>query len=171
MTGLVLTRPKGGGGGGSVPGFLELSIINGQPVITFLDETRGVGSPPAGKRLSVSEQVLSFSENRLTVNDWIQIGNATDADSGYVMDLDGTLVFATGHCESANGNGKDIHLFKNGTDLGSVGSLSGAGEDSFVNTTLDIDFVQGDKFRLQAQQGSGGAILDTVVKLTAKWRA
>lgn len=157
----------------SVDGGLQLSIINGQPVMTYLDETRNTGSPTGspvtGKRLSVSDQVLIFSENRLTTDDWLEIGNAVDTDSGYIMDLDGTVTFATGHCENTNANSKDIHLFVNGTDKGSIGTLSGGGDVQFINTTIDVDFSQGDKIRLQAQ-GAGGAILDTVVKISVKWR-
>lgn len=170
MTGLVLTQPRQGGGGGSVPGNLQLSIINGQPILTFFDTTRGTDSPVTGKRLSVAEHTLTFSENALTANDWLEIGNAVDAISGYITDLDGTVTFATGHCENTNTNSKEIHLFINGVDKGSVGVLSGGADVSFINTTLDIDFSQGDKIRLQAQQGSGAAILDTVVKLTIRWR-
>lgn len=174
MTGLVLTRPKRGSGG-SVPGSLELSIINLQPIITYVDSTRGVGTPPAGKRLSVSEHTLTWAEPNLTSNDWIQIGNANDAESGYAMDLDGTVVFATAQCENVNDNAKDIHIFINNTDAGSIGTLGGGspavGEEIFVNTTLDLDFNQGDKIRLQAQQIEGAAILDTVVKITVRWRA
>lgn len=154
----------------TAPGGLQRSTINGQQIMTFLDTTRGTGSPPVGKRLSIAEQTLVFAENVLTINDWIRIGNANDADTGFIMDLDGTITFATGHCENAQSNGKNIHLFVNGVDHGSIGTLSGAGEVQFVNTTLDVDFSQGDKIRLQAQQGTGTAILDTVIKLVVRWR-
>jgi len=61
-------------------------------------------------------------------------------------------------------------LFVNDVDQGSIGTLNGV-DVSFVNTTLDIDFNQTDKIRLQAQQGSGGAIGNTLIKLTLKRRA
>lgn len=148
-------------------GAMELSTINGQPIMTFNDTSRG------GKRLSFAEQSLTFSDVVISVNEWINIGNATDADSGYIADLDGTVVFATGHCENTNGNSKDIHLFINDTDQGSVGTLAGASpeESSFTTTTINVDFNQGDKIRLQAQQGSGLNILDTIVKLSIRWRS
>lgn len=145
---------------------MTVRVVNGQPMLMLTDTTRG--SP--NKILSVAEQNLVFSENQLTENDWLDIGNAIDADSGYIADFDGTVVFATGHCENTNVNSKNIHLFINGVDQGSVGALSGGTDASFINTTLDVDFVQGDKIRLQAQQGTGGGIQDTVVKLTVKWR-
>jgi hypothetical protein len=145
---------------------LQMSIINGQPILTFIDDTRG----GAGKRLSVAEQSLVFSENQLTANDWLDIGSTVDADSGYIADFAGTVVFATAHCENTAANIKNIHLFINNVDQGSIGTLAGGLNATFINTTIDIDFTRGDKIRLQAQQGSGGAIEDTVVKLSIKWR-
>ena len=163
----------------SAEGGLQLTVINGQPMFTYIDTTRGtgspVGSPVSGKRLSVAEQAITFAENALTVNDWVRIGNSNDADNGYIADFDGTVTYATAQCENTNGNSKDIHLFINGIDKGSIGTLisvaSPSGEATFINTTLNVDFVQGDKIRLQAQQGSGAGIGDTVVKLTLKWRS
>ena len=167
MANLVLTKPRSGGGGSSD---VQLVNVNGQPIIMFVDTTRGGGSPPIGKRLSVAEQTLAFSENRLGNNDWIQIGNASDADSGYIADFDGTLTYATGHCENTGTNTKNIHVFINNIDKGSIGTLSGGLNATFINTTIDVDFIQGDRIRLQAQ-GAGGAIQDTVIKLTVRWRA
>ena len=144
---------------------LELSIINGQPMLTFEDSTR------SNKRISVAEQSLTFAENKLGDRDWIQIGNATHANSGYTVDFDGTVVYATGHCENTGGNSKEIHLFVNGVDCGSIGTIIGGSDATFINTTLDEDFGRGDILRLQAQNGSGGDIQDTVIKLAVKWRA
>lgn len=172
MANLVLTKPRqGAGGGGATPGDLAISIINGQPTLTFLDDSRASSSPGMGKRLSVADHVISYSSSRLTLNDWIDIGGAMDADSGYIADFDGTVTFATAHCEDTKNNSKNIHLFINSTNEGSIGVLSGGTNATFIDTTLNIDFDRGDKIRLQAQQGSGGAIGDTVVKLTLKWRA
>lgn len=161
----VLTKPtgSGGGGGSTVPG-MTITVINGQPVLTLEDTSRG------NKILSVAENPISFAENRLGDLDWIQIGNANDADSGFVADLNGTIVFATGHCENVNGNDKNIHLYINGADQGSLGSLAGPATGSFINTTIDIDFNQGDVIRLRAQNGLTGNIQDTVIKLVLKWR-
>lgn len=168
MTNLILTKPSSSGSSGSpAAGGTTITDINGQPTLVFADNTRG-GSP--GKVLSVADHNLVFSENQLDADNWIEIGGAVDTDSGYIMDFDGTVVFATAHCENTAANSKAIHLFVNGVDQGSVGTLSGGANASFINTTLNVDFVQGDKIRLQAQQGTGGAIQDTVVKLTVKWR-
>lgn len=163
----VLTRRSVGGSSTTIgTGGLEISIINGQPILTYPDTTRG--SP--GKQVSVAEQVLIFSETTLTNNDWIQIGTAVDADSGYIADLDGAVMYATAHCENTNANSLDIHLFVNAVDQGSIGTLSGGANATFINTSLDVDFSQGDRIRLQAQNATG-PIQDSVIKLTLKWRA
>ncbi len=151
----------GGLGGGSG---LTLTVINGQSIPTFEDSTRG------DKILSISEQPIMFSEKSLTDLAWIDIGDAIDADSGYIADLDGTVVFATGHCEDTSASSKEIHLFINGVDNGSLGTLSGGANATFVNTTLDLDFSQGDRLRLQAQNGVDGKIEDTVIKVSFRWR-
>jgi hypothetical protein len=159
MSGVVLLRP-GGGGGSSV----TISTINGQPIPTFEDTTRG-------KQLSVADQPLTWSEMSLDHLDWLDIGAARDAESGYLADLDGTIVAAVGQCEDANANTKEIHVYINGTDQGSLGSLGPGANAAFINNTVNIDFNRGDLIRLRAHNGSGGLIQDTVVKLTMKWRA
>lgn len=159
---LILTRPTGGSS--SAIAGLTITVINGQPMLTLEDTTR------ANKILSVAEQDLTFAENRLGSNDWVEIGNAVDADSGYIADFNGTVVFGSAHCENTGANAKDLHLFINNVDQGSIGTLSGGTDATFINNTLNIDFVQGDKIRLRAVQNTGGAIQDTVVKLTVKWR-
>lgn len=146
-----------------IDGNLQMSVINSQPMLTYFDTNRT-------KRLTVSEQSLVFSESQLDAEQWLEIGNAVDAESGYIADYAGTVVSATAHCENANSNAKDIHLFINGVDVGSIGTLLGGANVTFINNTLDTDFARGAKIRLQAQQNSGGAIQDTVVKLTVKWR-
>ncbi|MGI0075919.1 MAG: hypothetical protein ACREAU_00755 [Nitrosopumilaceae archaeon] len=156
---LVLTRPNPS----TITG-LSVVTINGQPTLVLEDTTRG------NKKLSVAEQVLIFSESNLANNDWVQIGDAVDTDSGYVMDFNGTVVYSTGHCENTNANSKDIVLFINGISSGTLGTLIGGTDVQFINNTLDVDFVQGDKIRLQAQNGAGGIIEDSVIKLTVKWR-
>ncbi len=153
-------------GGVGIPG-LSVVDINGQPTLVLEDTTR------ANKKLSIAEQPLMWSENVLNNDDWIRIGNANDADDGYVMDFDGTLVYATAHCENTNGNSKDINLWVNGVFVLTIGTLTGAvgSNVQFVNTLLNYDFNQGDKIQLRAQDpGLSGNILDTVVKLTVKWR-
>lgn len=148
--------------GEATPGLAQ-TVINGQPMMTFEDTTR------ANKILSISEQTYVWAENRLSDLDWVRMGNASDADSGYIADFDGTIVYATAHCENTNANSKDIHIYIDGTDAGSIGALSGGINATIADQTLNLDFTQGQKLRLRAV-GAGGAIQDTVIKLTVKWR-
>ena len=167
MTTITLTRPITTGANAPatppVPG-LGLSTINNQPMLTLIDVTR------ANKTLSVSEQVLIFSENQLTHLDWIRIGgNATDAESGFIADFDGTVTSLTAHCENTGLEQKDITLFVDDIDEGVVGTLSGGNNATTNNQIINVDFLQGQRLRLRAV-GIGGAIQDTVIKLTIKWR-
>lgn len=163
MSGVVMLRGGGSGPGGSSD--FTISTINGQLIPTFVDTTRG------NKDLSVSSQNVIYAENQINDGDWIRIGNASDADSGYIAEMDGTITYASGHCENTGASSKEVHLFLNGVDQGNIGLLSGGANAQFINTTLDIDFVQGDRIRLQGQDGIAGNIQDTVVRLTLKWRA
>jgi len=158
-------RAKGGGASS-----LTTAIINGQPTVVFGDTTRLEGSPATAKLLSIAEQPIMFSENKLGDQDWIAIGDAIDADSGYIADFDATIVYASAHCEDTGANSKDIHLYVDGVDNGSIGTLSGGANATFINNTIDVDLDQGDRIRLRAE-GATGAIQDTVAKLTLKWRA
>lgn len=158
----VLTRPTSSGGIG-IPG-MTITNINGQNVLTLEDTTRG------NKILSVSENPIMFSDNVLSNNDWISIGNARDADTAYVSELDATIVMAIGECENPGNNDKNIHLYINNVDLGTIGSFNGNVVDAFVNTTMNIDVNQGDTIRLRAKDGVAGKIQDTIIKLTLKWR-
>jgi len=143
---------------------LEFSTINGQPVLTFEDSTR------ANKRLSVYDHPIMFADNDLSDLEWMEIGDANNADSSYIADLDGTVIMATGHCEDTDGNSKEIHLYINGVDSVTLGTLSGGSNATFTNTTINVNFSQGDRIRARAHNGSGGEINDTVVKVTLKWR-
>ena len=147
----------------ALPG-VDVTTIDGQLVFTLVDTTRG------NKVLSVAEQPLLFADNDLSDLEWMEIGDANNADSGYIMDFDGTVVFATGHCEDTGGNSKEIHLYIEGVDSATLGTLSGGADVSFSDNTLDVDFSQGDKIQCRAHDGSGGEIEDTVVKVTVKWR-
>lgn len=142
-----------------------IGMINGQPKPVYVDSNKG------GKVLSVETNNFFWAESRLSNNDWIQIGHATDADSGWIMPFDGTIVGVTAHCENNNtGNTKSIRLYKNG----SVSSTSfiniPAGANAIVNNqTKNIDFVAGDRLRLRADS-TGGSIEDTTISVFVKWR-
>ena len=139
------------------------STINGQEIVTVPDATR------AGKQLSVDSNTFMWSENALNNNDWVQIAGASDADSGYIMPLDGTIVMATAHCENAQ-NATTINIYNGAstTTVGAAGSFTASANAQFVNTTLNIDFAQGDRIRLR---NVGGKINDTVISVYVKWRA
>lgn len=150
-------------GGTGITG-LALTVINGQPMLTVEDSTR------ADKILSVGEQLCLFAENRLSHLDWIRIGNSNDAESGYIADFDGTIVNISAHCENTGANSKDIRLFIDAVDSGVLGTLAGGANATINDTTLNIDFTQGQRIRLRADDGIAGNIQDTIVKLTVKWR-
>ena len=162
MPTIVLTRPHSTGGS-SIPG-LTITVINGQPMLTLEDTTR------SDKILSVAENVFTFAENALGNLDWIRIANANDADSGFVADFDGTIVNFSAHCENTGAASKDIRLFIDATDTANLGTLSGGANATVNDTTLNIDFNQGQRIRLRAVDGNPGNIQDTVIKLTVKWR-
>ena len=147
----------------ALPG-LTLTTINSQPMLTLVDTTR------ANKVLSVAETNMLFSDNKVNDQDWLRIGQASDADSGYIAQFDGTLVYASAHCENTDGNSKEIHFYIDGTDSATLGTLTGGANATFNNTTLNVDFDQGDRLRLRAFDGSGDDINDVVVLLTIKWR-
>ncbi len=146
-----------------LPG-VDITVINAQPMLTLIDTTR------ANKILSVAESNLMFAENKVNDNDWIKIGDAGDADSSYIAEFDGTLVYASAHCENTDGNSKEMHFYIDAVDSVTLGTLSGGANVTFNNVTLNTDFSQGDRLRVRAHNGSGGDIQDTVVKLTLKWR-
>lgn len=146
-----------------LPG-VDITVINSQPMLTLIDTTR------LNKVLSVAESNLMFAENKVNDNDWIQIGNANDADSSYIAEFDGTLVFASGHCENTGGNSKEIHFYIGAADSATLGTFTGGINATFNNVTLNTDFSQGDRLRIRAHNGAGGDIQDIVVKLTLKWR-
>jgi len=146
-------------------GGVTVSTINGQQVLTIVDSTRG------NKILSSDSSVFNFGENALSHLDWVRVGNASDTDSGHIMPLDGTVVMLTAHCENTGANSKNIHLFIDGVDQGSLGTLAGGANAEIVNTTINFDFTQGQKIRLQAQDSGSGNIQDTVANVFVRWRA
>jgi len=156
----IAWKPAGTSG---IPG-TAVTIINGQPTLTLVDTTRN------NKILSVAEIPIAYTDNKLKNNEWLRVGNSNHAMSGFIAEFNGTLTFASGQCQRVRNNDKDIHLYINNVDLGSIGSYTGSSNSTFINTTIDIDFNQGDLIRLRAKDGTPGKIEDTVVKLILKWR-
>jgi len=142
-----------------------MSTINGQLVPTFTDTTRG------NKQLSFAESVFSFSDNVIGNNDWFDIGNATDATTGHVVPLTGTIVRASIQCADDNGNTKGLDLYINGVLNSTLFTTTGssAAQTNF-NAALNIDVAQGDRLQLRGD-AAGGSIDDIVVDVWVKWRA
>ena len=164
--GIVLTQPSltPTTGGGGFPPNLQVRNINGQDILTLQDASRG------NKFLSVAENNYTFSEARVNNKDWIQIGTAKSAGAGLIAELNGTIVYASGNCDSVNNNDKEIHLFINNNDVGVIGTFTGPINSSFFNTSLNIDVNQGDLIRLRAYDINTGKIRDVTIKITIKWR-
>lgn len=143
---------------------ITISTIAGQLIPTFSDTTRS-------KQLSVESPSYMFAEAYLSDSDWIQIGSASDSNSGYIMPFDGTVISMSAHCENDNGASKGIWLYINTTNQGTIGSFGGVGSNSSFNiTNVDINFSAGDRIRLRANT-TGGSIQDTVVTVRVRWRA
>jgi len=166
FTGGLVTVSDAGGGQVDieVDADIDLGTNDGNTTIYIIDDTRG------GKELSVETVVWLWGESSVSNNDWINVNGATsDTDSGYIMPFDGTIVFSTGHTEDANGNNKQINLYINSTNMGSLGTLTGPSEAQYVNNTANIDFDKGDKLRLRGNS-SGGTVQDTIAVIGVKWR-
>lgn len=145
-------------------GGLTVTTIGGQEVLTLEDTTR------ANKVLSIETTTLAWSENLVGNNDWIQVGNAVDALSGYVVPLNATIVKVAMHTEDDNNNSKGIDLYIDGVNNGNIAAFTAVnGENEVTDATLDIDVNAGQKLRLRGD-ASGGSIGDTVITVWLKWR-
>lgn len=142
---------------------LDITNINGQDMVTLVDDSRG------GKKLTVTEQEITFSENRVNNLDWMSVGDAGHANTGFIFDFDGTITSVTAICPLANGNEKEFRMDIEGVEV-SLGALGPADNSKFSSTILNTDFNQGDKIRVRAYDGTGGNIRDVVIKITMKWR-
>lgn len=142
-----------------------LATIGGQMKPVYVDSSKG------GKVLSVEMSNYWWAEAALSNNDWVQIGHANDADAGWIMPFDGTIVGVTAHCENnPTGSGKDMRLYINGSQFDPSFITIPAGTNATVNDqTKNVDFSAGDRLRFRAGS-SGGTINDTVISLMVKWR-
>jgi hypothetical protein len=119
--------------------------------------------------LSIETATYSWSEANINDLEWIQLGVASDADSGYSMPYSGYIVSSAMQCENTNGTTKSIDLYVNGSNSGTIGTFSGVVVDQTQHTeTLTIGFAQGDKIRLRGGAG-GGNITDTNIQVRIKW--
>ncbi len=143
-----------------------IATIGGQPKPVYVDSSK------SGKVLSVEMSNYWWAEAALSNNDWVQIGHANDADAGWIMPFDGTIVGVTAHCENnPTGNAKDMRFYVNTTQVDASFIQIPAGTNQTVNDqTKNFDFSAGDRLRFRAGS-SGGTINDTVISLLVKWRA
>jgi hypothetical protein len=130
-----------------------------------------ITDPARSKTLSIAEFTMTYSENNVGNNDWLEIGSASDATSGYVIPYDATLVRATAHVATSS-SAKGIDLYIDGTATSPLITLpsGGGAEAEIVDGTLNIDIAAGQKVRLRGAS-TGGQIGDTVVTLWFRWRA
>jgi len=144
-------------------GGITVTTINGQEVLTLIDTTR------SNKVLSVGDTSVTWSENKIGNNDWLQIGGAVDALSGYIVPMNATIVKVTAHTADDKNHTKPINLYIDGSLNSTIGTFTAVnGENEFRNVTLNIDVNQDQKLRLRG--GTGGTIEDTVVTVWLKWR-
>lgn len=149
---------------------IALSTIVGSPspaqdqaLLTTLDTVRS-------KNLTLETEAYHFSQVSVAPSDYIQIGNAADDLSAIIVPLNGTVVRVTGHCSDTGGNAKGIELYLDGVSTATLGTFSGAGEQTFASNTLSIDVAAGEKLRLRGSVAAG-TIQDTIITIYIKWRA
>ena len=150
-TGIVLTRPLATPTSEQVqepPAELSPEIINGQPVIAYEDSTR------SEKTLSAETVSFTWSDNLSTNGEWLYIAGVSNANSGHIMPLDGTITMSTGHCANVIDD-TSLEIFINNETVarGAAGAFLTGANAQYTNTTIDIDFVQGDKIRLKNNGG------------------
>lgn len=120
------------------------------------------------KDLSAETATFTYSEANITNMDWVQIGGASDADTGMIMPYDGTVIRTTGFCENVKHTTMNIHLYINTTSAGSILTFTGSGNQTETDLSLNIDFNAGDRLRLRGV--GSNRIEDTAVTLWVKWR-
>lgn len=139
------------------------STINGQVHPVFIDSSRA-------SILSTTMTSFLFAENQISANEWIKIGRATDADSGYIMPFDCTVVAVTAHCENCPPALRNFSLYNNGSlsNLSFVTFTNGTNK-TYESITEDIHFSKGDRMRIRGD--SNTTIYDTVFTVFVRWRA
>lgn len=146
---------------------------------------------------SFAEMCFYISEANVSNNDWIQLGGATDSDSGIVMPENGIITRVTGHVESQKGNAKkSVDLYINNDridDFITFGDPSTSqspydyeGDNSSdpwddngdgqyrnqrrVRNNLNIPFNAGDLIRLRGAMSNSNRLEDTCITIWYKWR-
>lgn len=136
-----------------------------EPMLFVVDTTRD------NKELSVEKAPIFWAEAVVGHGDWLDLGNATNSNVGWMMPYDGTIVRATGETEDANNSTHIMQLYIENTNVGTVLTFSGFGEQQDYNTILNIDFDAGDELRMRSFRTSGSNDMgDTAIVLWIKWR-
>lgn len=144
----------------------NLTIINidGQPTLVIIDNTR-TGNP----QLSVSETAITWSEPFISNNDWIQIGNANDALSGYIVPHKARIVKITAHTADDQNISKAFDLYIDGASQSLFAFTAVNGENEYQQVTTDIQVAKDTKLRVRSTASPSGSIDDVVITLWLKW--
>jgi len=143
----------------------QISVINDQ---LFMYDA------PRAKWLSVESEMMMFGENSALAGDDTRFGGDLRAtDTGAVMPLDGTIVFATGRLGSGDTDKVITVTVRNGTtdqDSDTIQFVPGpsANDAQFIRTDFNLDFSAGDYITVSI--AAGDVIVEHVVLLWVKWR-
>ena len=144
----------------------NLTIVNidGQPTLVITDTTR-TGSP----QLSVETTAITWAEAFVSDNDWISIGNAIDALSGFIIPHKARIVKVTAHTEDDNNISKAFDLYIDGASQSLFSFTAVNGENEYQQVNTDITVAKDTKLRVRATNTPSGSIGDTVITLWLKW--
>lgn len=152
----------------NILGFGDLSVQQiggsgspGQFTLFLTDNERG-------KDLSITESSLTWAEASIGNNDWVEIGNATDADVSFIVPMNATIVRATAFSVNAN-NDKDVDLYLDAALSGTLLTIPSGTNTEVSDVTLNIDVTAGQRVRLRGG-ATGGTIQDMTVVIWYKWR-
>jgi len=157
--GITFSTVSGGNEQITMTADVYLTTIGGNLMPVFNDTNRS-------KTLTVETPNFLFSEARLNSTEWMSIGKATDALSGYIMPFNGTIVGISGHTSEADS--QTIDLYIDTTSTLSVLTFTTTSEEHQINNSLNIDFTAGQKIRLRG--GGGNVMQDTNIEIRVKWR-
>ncbi len=153
-------------GTATILGISGLTIVNidAQPTLVITDTTR-TGSP----QLSVETTAITWAEAFVSDNDWISIGNAIDALSGFIIPHKARIVKITAHTEDDNNISKAFDLYIDGASQSLFAFTAVNGENEFQQVNTDIQVAKDTKLRVRATNTPSGSIGDTVITLWLKW--
>jgi len=162
------------------------------PVITPTQEALLPPGEPDSTRnnevLSYAEMSFFFAESSVSNKDWIQIGHASDSDSGHIFPYPATITRVSAHVESQEGSGpKAIDMYINNVVINDVLTFGGPAtqqssddddgdsnnnyyDQHRIRNDLNIQVNTGEKVRMRGAMSSGQKLKDTVVDVWYKWR-